>query len=281
MSTGLHLVGWLTAHPILTASQRDRGQQHHVPTRREGSTSGQVEPGGSSWQNYFDGTLDEVRISNIARSDCWVQTGYNNQSAPATYVAVSATEQAPAPTAVTLSAFTATGYEDGVLVEWRTGYEVNNLGFHIYREQDGQLYRLTPEPVAGSALLAGQGTALGAGHKYFWWDVLPSPQSSLSPHHSSLSPVRYWLKDIDLSGKDTMHGPVTPVFSREPLPEKFRPELLSERGMKLQERYQDYLEGSGAKGKNKIAWLKDRYAYVSLLQRTGRLRALRALGAFH
>ena len=133
------------------------------------------------------------------------------------------------PTAVRLISFTATQYEEGVLLRWKTGYEVNNLGFHIYREQDGQLYRLTPEPVAGSALLAGQGTVLGAGHKYFWWDVLPSPQSSLSPHHSSLSPVRYWLKDIDLSGKDTMHGPVTPVFSQGPLPEKVRPELLSER----------------------------------------------------
>ena len=127
--------------------------------------------------------------------------------------------------------FRARQRDDQVQLEWHTGYEVDNLGFHVYREENGELVRLTPEPVAGSALLAGKGTALGAGHKYFWWDVLPSLQSSS---------LKYWLKDIDLSGKQTWHGPVTPVISREPLPEKFRPELLSERGMRLQERYAHY-----------------------------------------
>jgi hypothetical protein len=188
---------------------------------------------------YFNGQVDEVRISTAARSACWIRTEYDNQKVNSTLVTVGA-EGGAAPTAVTLSGFTATEYEDGVLLEWKTGYEVNNLGFHIYREQDGQLYRLTPELVAGSALLAGQGTVLGAGHSYFWWDILPSPQSSLSPHRSSLSPVRYWLKDVDLGGKDTMHGPVTPVFSQGPLPGKVKPELLSEVGMRLQEKYEDY-----------------------------------------
>jgi hypothetical protein len=34
----------------------------------------------------MDGTIDEVRISNIARSAGWIETDYNNQYAPATFI---------------------------------------------------------------------------------------------------------------------------------------------------------------------------------------------------
>jgi hypothetical protein len=182
----------------------------------------------------FNGAIDEVRIAAGVRDACWIGTEYNNQSSPTTYVTLTP-EGGFAPTVVRLSSFKATRYPEGTLLEWRTGYEVDNLGFHIYREEKGQLVRLTPEPVAGSALLAGSRLALRAGWHYNWWDF-----PTLSPQSSSLSPVRYWLKDIDLNGKETMHGPVTPVFSREPLSKKFRPELLSELGMKLEERYHHY-----------------------------------------
>jgi hypothetical protein len=179
----------------------------------------------------IDGLLDEVRISNVARDACWIRTEYNNQNNPGTFVSLGAEQGPGVPTAVKLTSFTATEYSDGVLLRWRTGYEVDNLGFHVYREENGSLVRLTPEPVAGSALIAGSRTALTAGHHYHWWDA------SLSPRASSL---KYWLEDIDLNGTHTMHGPVTPVFSREPIPDKQRPELLSEIGWRLNERYQQY-----------------------------------------
>jgi hypothetical protein len=143
-----------------------------------------------------------------------------------------------APTLVTLKSVTATQYEDGVLLRWKTGYEVNNLGFHVYREENGNFVRLTPEPVAGTALLAGKDTRLTAGHSYFWWDASFNHELSAVSHQPS--GWRYWVKDIDLSGKETMHGPVTPVLSHEPLPVQFRPELLSEVGLRLQERYGEY-----------------------------------------
>jgi len=57
---------------------------------------------------------------------------------------------------------------------------------------------------------------------------------------SSLSPLRYWLEDIDLNGKSTWHGPVIPVVSHEPLPKKVKPELLSELGMRMSKRYEHY-----------------------------------------
>lgn len=115
------------------------------------------------------------------------------------------------PTAVKLISFEATEREQAqVLLQWRTGYEVDNLGFHVYREQEGKLRRVTPSLVAGSAFLAAKSTALSAGRSYIWIDALPQ----------GTGPVQYWLEDWDLSGKRTMHGPVRPVYSDEPPPEK-------------------------------------------------------------
>ena len=90
----------------------------------------------------------------VARDACWIGTEYNNQNSPTTYVTLTP-EGGFAPTVVKLTSFKATRYPEGTLLEWKTGYEVDNLGFHVYREENGQLVRLTPEPVAGSALLAG------------------------------------------------------------------------------------------------------------------------------
>jgi hypothetical protein len=43
-----------------------------------------------------------------------------------------------APTDVAMMGFNATRYGNRVLLEWQTGYEVNNLGFNIYREKNGK-----------------------------------------------------------------------------------------------------------------------------------------------
>ena len=104
-------------------------------------------------------------------------------------------------TAVELVSLTASQSPEGVLLEWATGYEVDNLGFNIYREGAGKRARITPRIVAGSALLAGPGTALTAGRQYSWFDPTPGIDSN----------IQYWLEDIDLNGKVTRHGPVTPV----------------------------------------------------------------------
>ena len=49
-------------------------------------------------------------------------------------------------------------------------HEVDNLGFNIYREQDGERTRVNRQIIAGSALLVGAGTTLRAGRAYAWWD---------------------------------------------------------------------------------------------------------------
>jgi hypothetical protein len=225
---------------------------------------------------YLNGFADEVRISTVARTPGWVLTSYNNMNNPGNigspgFYTVGAQQGPSVPTAVKLTSFTATAHDGGVLLRWHTGYEVDNLGFHIYREENGKLYRLTPEPVAGSAFLAGKGTALGAGHSYSWWDAGLSPQSSS---------LRYWLKDIDLSGKHTMHGPVEVQLSalRSQLlaSEVRKSELLSERGMKLQERYRDFWRIQDLKEKLALKRLEGKGAPRGRGLRTGNKVPLRS-----
>ena len=52
--------------------------------------------GTSSGDDYFDGILDEVRISNTARSANWLLTSYNNQNSPSTFYSFETEETAEA-----------------------------------------------------------------------------------------------------------------------------------------------------------------------------------------
>jgi hypothetical protein len=189
---------------------------------------------------WFNGNIDEVRISNYARPPCWIQTEYNNQNSPSTFYSISS-QLSSYPTAVLLSSFSATEYEGRVLLQWKTGWETNNLGFNVYREEeDGQLTQINSELISGGAFLAGAKRAT-AGHSYAWVDnelsAISGQQSAVSTPSPTLPPrgggagwgaVRYWLEDVDLSGKRTMNGPVTPNISLEPLPEKAQAALMSQ-----------------------------------------------------
>lgn len=107
------------------------------------------------------------------------------------------------PTAAKLNAFTAKLSDDGrVLIQWSTGAEVDNLGFNVYREQDGRRVRITPQLVAGSALLAGPRARLMSGNSYVWSDSPPQGK-----------PVKYLLEDIDLKGKSAWNGPIAVGYS--------------------------------------------------------------------
>jgi hypothetical protein len=105
--------------------------------------------------------------------------------------------------AVRLESFTATRLADGrTRLEWRTGYEVDNLGFRVYREQKGQRVRITPSLVPGTALIRAGQRLSSTGQAYEWWDA-PAPPLDAGP-------VQYWLEDLDLHGKRTWHGPIEP-----------------------------------------------------------------------
>ena len=99
-------------------------------------------------------------------------------------------------TAVDLISFTATHYHDGLWLTWQTGDEVDNLGFNVYRAQDGPKLRLNASLIAGSALRVGNGTHLVAGGNYAWSDESGNAQA------------QYWLEDVDVDGTSTWHGPI-------------------------------------------------------------------------
>jgi hypothetical protein len=122
-----------------------------------------------------------------------------------------------APTAVECISFNAYSDEKGmVFIQWQTGYEVNNLGFNIYRDEGGKRARVNASLVAGSALLAGAKTVLSAGGSYVLFD----------PKARSNDFVQYWLEDVDLNGKRILHGPVSPITSSK-LPPQAESILLS------------------------------------------------------
>ena len=111
---------------------------------------------------------------------------------------------AMAPLAVTevrLITFTATREARGVHLAWRTGNEVDNLGFHLYREIDGRRTRITRSLVAGSGLMVGSRSRVTNEQSYSYWDV---DAAAASP-----APA-YWLEDVDFNGKSTWHGPIRP-----------------------------------------------------------------------
>ncbi|HUC20353.1 MAG TPA: hypothetical protein VMR98_02580, partial [Candidatus Polarisedimenticolaceae bacterium] len=96
--------------------------------------------------------------------------------------------QAATPTAVQLTSFKATSYGDGVELNWESGFEVDNLGYQLYREENGQRTPVTPSVVAGSALTVGPGKRMTAGYSYAWFDPQGTANSA------------YVLESIDLDG---------------------------------------------------------------------------------
>jgi hypothetical protein len=102
-------------------------------------------------------------------------------------------------TQVNLISFNATKYPRGVLLQWKTGAELNNLGFNVYRIVGGVRTKVNASLVAGSGLAAGQGTAVNTELSYALWDLDPAAQGD---------DVSYMLEDLDLNGHVTPHGPV-------------------------------------------------------------------------
>ncbi len=100
-----------------------------------------------------------------------------------------------APTAVTLVSFAASMQNDGVVVRWQTGAEINTIGFDLYRSADSSrahAERVTPNMIMANG--RGQG-----GASYSWTDT--TVQSGVDYH--------YWLVETDSNGATHEYGPIT------------------------------------------------------------------------
>jgi len=100
------------------------------------------------------------------------------------------------PTAVTLASFSATAEAGGILLNWETAIELDNLGFNLYRADavDGPRSRLN----ANLILSQSPGSITGAA--YSWLDE--SASATPGVYH-------YWLEAVDVGGETTLYGPVS------------------------------------------------------------------------
>jgi len=98
-------------HHIVFVADRDGNGQIYIDGSANGNPvdisgqNGDLSNSDSFWiarddaAGYFNGTLDEVRISDTLRSSDWISTSYNNQSAPSGFYGVES-EGAGAPAVV-------------------------------------------------------------------------------------------------------------------------------------------------------------------------------------
>ncbi len=106
------------------------------------------------------------------------------------------------PTLARMSSSSATVDDDSqVSLKWKTGYEVDNLGFNVYRDEGGNRTRVNKQIIAGSAFVAGQGTAMSAGRNYGWRDKPSNPNT------------QYWIESIAIDGTSSWEGPISPAYS--------------------------------------------------------------------
>ena len=95
------------------------------------------------------------------------------------------------PSAVDLVAFRGASIAGGVLINWVTGSEVDNLGFNIYRSRGLSDARVKVNDV----MIRGLNRASGGEYQFFDPDLADGVYF-------------YWLEDLEFDLKSTLHGPM-------------------------------------------------------------------------
>ncbi len=149
--------------------------------------------------NVSQGSVTNTTLTPTSYGYLGVVAVHTSAAAPRAAVEFDQIYFTIAPTAVKMSTFTAQNGNKGIGLEWTTGFEVNNLGFNLYREHQGKRILVNPSIIAGSALMAAPGIAMTAGNSYSWIDS------------AGTSDCVYYLEDLDINGTRTMHGPVIPA----------------------------------------------------------------------
>ncbi|HZL19766.1 MAG TPA: C25 family cysteine peptidase, partial [Polyangia bacterium] len=147
---------------------------------------------------YLAATFDELRVSTTARSADWVTTDYNSQFSPSTFIAyttgTAGEVSANSHTEAAIVSLQATDNCPGTLIAWQTGYEVDALGFNVYRELGGQRVRLNAD------LLPAMGISRPGGYSYQLADTMSADPSRT-----------YWVEEVRLSLDSDLYGPVAPI----------------------------------------------------------------------
>ncbi|MCA9139722.1 MAG: DUF2341 domain-containing protein, partial [Planctomycetales bacterium] len=107
--------------------------------------------GTSPWGEYFNGSLDEIRIESTVRSSDWIKAEYRNQNYPNTYVSVSSEEAVPPPNVAP------DGTDATIVVTEDTAYTFS-LGDFGFTDADGDNFDrvwITSLPSQGTLLFSG------------------------------------------------------------------------------------------------------------------------------
>ena len=107
---------------------------------------------------------------------------------------------------LTINALSATMARGGVVLQWRTTFELDNLGFDIYRVRNGQRTRANRSLILGSIFNVGAGVTLRGGYSYSWFDS------------AGTSDAIYYVESIAADGARRLHETSTAVSSGK-LPE--------------------------------------------------------------
>jgi len=109
----------------------------------------------------------------------------------------------PSNTYIDLDSFTAVQSGAKIVLKWRTGTEIDNAGFELFRgtSPDGSdAVMITPNMIASKG-------SLTSGASYRFTDSDPEPGVT----------YYYWLVDIDFNGAWKAHGPVSARLSLRPV----------------------------------------------------------------
>jgi len=150
------------------------------------SNTGNLEIGRGKWDgsSCMQGKMDEVRISNVARTSDWIATTYNNLNAPGTFISAENTETNPLILPIELISFDVEYIDGKVELTWSTAAEFNNSHFMIERTNDNEYF----EEIG---LVAAVGNS-NERNDYYFTDEYP------------LNGLSYYrLKQVDYDGVET------------------------------------------------------------------------------
>jgi len=144
--------------------------------------------------DYFLGTMDEVRISQTARTEQWIRVGYINQNCPSAFFALGSEEKI---LGAELRHFEGRPLGRKIHLVWASIVERAIEGFHIWRAEspEGPYTRITSSVIPSMG-----GLSWGSRYAYVDEDV------------SVGSTYFYKLEDIDIYGYSVFHGPVEVVL---------------------------------------------------------------------
>lgn len=151
-----HIVGvydgtnkYLYIDGVLAAAKNNAHQGAKLGTGRTrygfiGDGSEATTVNGKRNNMYYDGQLDEIRLSNVVVSADWIATEFENQNSPATFSTVVFSSVA---LPVELSSFNVKKVDEGAEITWVTESEINNDYFTIEKSSDGVDYSVLGEVV--------------------------------------------------------------------------------------------------------------------------------------